>query len=206
MILIYIEWKESAKCKKSDFKEECDITNISMVFLEPLKDKVMAIKAIDYKNRYQITYLNDGFDVSGMSLNPMDRVMIPSPVRNEGLIQLVQTEKYSPQWITGDGRMFERNEYGSFKQINLTFERFQDTGEPKNRLHSEFEAVMVAEQEKARAIFDASKLISELPDSVAYTFPDSHERISDEMIQKMFEEEQKCLKYLKESDKQTRDY
>ncbi len=197
---------EKVKCKRTDYKKECDATKISMVFLEPLKDKVMAIKAIDYKNRYQITYLNDGFDVSGNSMNPQERVMIPSPVRNEGLIQLVQTEKYSPHWKAADGRTFEKNDFGSFKQVDMKFERFQDSGEPRDRLHSGFGDVVLSEQERAKAVFDASKLVSELPDSFAYVFPEPHERITDEILQIMYEEEQKCLKYLEEQDKQTRDY
>ena len=197
---------EKVKCRQSNYDKKCDLTKISLVFLEPLKDKVMAIKAIDYQNRYQITYLNDGFDVSGKSLNPMDRVMIPSPTRNEGLIQLIQTEKYSPLWKATDGRMFEKNDFDSFKEINMSFERFQDSGEPRNRLHSGFEQSVLSEQEKATAVFDASKLIADLPDSVAYVFPDPHERITAELAQKMYEEEQKCLKYLAGLDKQTRDY
>ena len=197
---------EKSQCNPSDAHEKCDVTAISMIFLEPLRDKVMAIKAIDYENRYQITYLNDGFDISGQSLNPLDTMMIPSPVRNEGLIQLTQTEKYSPHWIAGDGRTFEKNEYGSFKQINQSFERFQDKGEPRTRLHSEFGGMLASEQERAMDVFDAGLLIADLPESFAYVFPDPHDRMTEEIIEKMLEEERKCQQYLEDSDKQTRDY
>ena len=47
----------------------------------------MAIKAMDFNLRDQTTYLNDGFDISGDSLNPMNTMMIPSTVKYEGLIQ-----------------------------------------------------------------------------------------------------------------------
>jgi hypothetical protein len=174
-----------------------------MVFLEPLQDKVMAIKAIDNENRYQITYLNEGFDISGESLNSMATTMIPSPERNEGLIQLTQTEKYSPDWITEDGRIFERNDFGSFSQINHSFERFQDTGEPKTRLHSGFGGVIAYEQNRATALFDASELISELPDSFSHDIS-IDERMNAKMKQKMMQEEQECLKHLEESTKQAR--
>jgi hypothetical protein len=197
---------QKTKCLSSDSEENCNVTTVSMIFLEPLRDKVMAIKAIDYKNRYQITYLNDGFDILGESLNSMATTMIPSSVRNEGLIQLTQTEKYSPLWITEDGKIFERNDFGSFKQINITFERFQDTGEPKSRLHSGFGGVMAYEQKRATEIFDASELISELPDFTAYSSPKISERITGELKEKMLEEEKICLKYLDQIDKQTRDY
>ena len=197
---------QKTKCLSSNSEENCNVTTVSMIFLEPLRDKVMAIKAIDYKNRYQITYLNDGFDILGESLNSMATTMIPSSVRNEGLIQLTQTEKYSPLWIAEDGGIFERNNYGSFKQINITFERFQDTGEPKSRLHSGFGGVLAYEQKRATEVFDASELISELPDFTAYSYPKSTERVTGELKSKMLEEEEKCLKYLEQIDKQTRNY
>ncbi len=195
---------QKTKCLSSDSEENCDVTSVSMIFLEPLRDKVMAIKAIDYKNRYQITYLNEGFDVSGESLNPMNTMMIPSPERYEGLIPLTQTEKYSPHWTSEDGRIFERNDFGSFKQINQLFERFQDIGEPRTRTHSGFGGIIAYEQERATAVFDASELISELPDYVASPLPKISERIDEEMKEKMWEEEQRCQKFLDDSDKQAR--
>jgi len=194
---------QKTKCLSSDSEENCNLTSVSMIFLEPLRDQVMAIKAIDYKNRYQITYLNEGFDVSGESLNPMNTMMIPSPERYEGLIPLTQTEKYSHYWATEDGRIFERNDFGSFKQINQSFERFQDTGEPRTRVHSGFGGIIAYEQERATAVFDASELISELPDYFSYT-PKISERIDEEMKAKMLEQEKECLKYLDDSDKQAR--
>jgi len=78
---------------QTDMELNCNTTTLSVRFLEFVRDKIMAVKAIDYKNRYQITYLNEGIDVSGESLNPMLTEMIPSEVRNEGLIQVKQTAK-----------------------------------------------------------------------------------------------------------------
>ena len=114
---------EKTRCQSADIEKKCDSTIVSMVFLEPLKDDVMAVKAIDYKNRYQITYLNEGIEIAGESLNPMLTSKIPSSLRDEGLILVTQTEKYSDYWIAEDGRLFEMNQFGSFKQVNQTFER-----------------------------------------------------------------------------------
>jgi hypothetical protein len=160
-----------------------------MIFLEPLKDKVMAIKAIDYKNRYQITYLNEGLDISGNSLNPMLTKMIPSNVKNEGLVQVTQTAKYSTYWVAEDGRFFERNNSGSFKLINQEFERFQDSGTAYTRVHSGFGGVMAYELKRATGIFDASELISELPDSFETILLEPKERMTDELKTRMLEQE-----------------
>ena len=63
-----------------------------------------------------------GFDISGESLNPMLAKMIPSNVKNQGLLKVTQVAKYSPYWQGENGQMFEMNSFGSFKQINQSFE------------------------------------------------------------------------------------
>jgi hypothetical protein len=50
------------------------------------------------------------------------------------------------------------NSFGSFKHTNYEFERFQDTGDPKTRLHSGFASIIEFEKERAKQIFDASEL------------------------------------------------
>ncbi len=180
---------EKVKCIPTDAEARCDTTTVSMIFLEPLIDKVMAVKAVDYALRDQRTYLNDGFDISGDSLNPMNEKMIPSNVKNQGLLKVTQMEKYSPYWTSEDGRMFEMNSFGSFKEINQSFERFQDTGNAFTRVHSGFGGIIQYEQKRATLLFDSSNLISELPESFAYIYPETGHRMSDDLKQEMFLQE-----------------
>jgi hypothetical protein len=195
---------EKTKCTSSDIEEKCDTTNLSIVFLEPLKDKVMAIKAIDFKNRYQITYLNEGLDISGPSLNPMQTKMIPSDVKGEGLIQITQIEKYSPYWISEDGRLFEMNSFGSFNQINKSFERFHDSGDARTRLHSGFGGIIAYEQNRATEIFDSEELTKDLQKSFSYSFPEQEERINDSLVMKMLQQENTAKKILEQLNIQSR--
>jgi len=195
---------QKSKCQATDIEKNCDTTFMSAVFLEPLADNVMAIKAIDFERRDQTTYLNDGFDISGDSLNAMPTKMIPSPTKGEGLIKITQNEKYSDYWSTDDGRIFEMNSFGSCQLINQSFERFQDTGNAFTRQHSGFAGIIAYEQNRALDTFDASDIASELPDSFAYVFPEAHERITDEMIQEMIIQEHIAQKLLDEMDVQTR--
>jgi hypothetical protein len=164
----------------------------------------MAIKAIDYKNRYQITYLNEGLDISGNSLNPMSTKMIPSNVRNEGLVQITQTAKYSPYWVSENERLFEMNSFGSFKELEISFERFQDSGEPRSRMHSGFGGIMAYEQKRALDVFNSSYLISELPESFAYNFLEPGERTTDELKAKMLEQEKIAQKIIDKHQIQSR--
>ncbi len=194
---------QKSKCLDADTELRCDTTTMSAVFLEPLKDDVMAIKAMDFKLRDQTTYLNDGFDISGDSLNPMVTKLIASPTKGEGLIEVTQNQKYSDFWSTSDGRIFEMNSFGSFKQINPSFERFQDGGNAFTRVHSEFGKIVNYEQNRASDIFDASSLVSELPDSFSYEFTIT-ERITEEVIQEMIIQEHLAQNVLDEMSKQAR--
>ncbi len=195
---------QKIKCIDTDLEEKCDSTLMSAIFLEPLKDKVMAIKAMDFKFRDQTTYLNDGFDILGESLNPMTTSLIPSTIKYEGLILVTQTEKYSSYWLAEDGRLFEMNRFGSFKQIDKSFERFQDTGNPYTRVHSGFAGIIAYEQKRASGVFDSSELISELPESFAYIFLERDERIDEKMKQQMLIEEQIAKDLLDKKYIQTR--
>ena len=128
----------------------------------------------------------------------MKTMMIPSPTKGEGLIQVTQNEKYSDYWTCEDGRIFEMNSFGSLTQINYSFERFQDTGDANTRMHSGFDGIIAYEQDRALEVFDSSKYISELPDSFAYTFPESTERITEQMIQEMIIQEHIAIKKIQE--------
>ncbi|MDH3385428.1 MAG: hypothetical protein OEL77_05395 [Nitrosopumilus sp.] len=194
---------KTSKCLSSDTEENCNTTTMSAVFLEPLADSVMAIKAIDFALRDQTTYLNDGFDISGDSLNPMKTMMIPSTIKGEGLIQVTQNEKYSDYWSAQDGRIFEMNSFGSFKQINLAFERFSDSGNALTRLHSNFGKIVEYEANRAVGVFDASKLVSELPASFSHDIIIS-DRLSEEVIAEMIIQQHIAQKVLESMDQQSR--
>jgi len=128
--------------------------------------------------------------------------MIPSTIKGEGLIEVIQNEKYSDYWTSKDGRIFEMNSFGSFKQINPSFERFQDTGSAFTRQHSNFGKIIEYEQNRAVKIFDANVLQSELPDSFSHYITIS-ERITDEVIEEMVIQEtiaQKVLDVMSQQD------
>jgi len=66
--------------------------------------------------------------------------------------------------------------------------------------------VIAYEQEKAIAIFDSSYLISELPETFAYVFPETKDRMTSQLKQIMQEQEDIALEYLEGLDRQDREY
>lgn len=111
-----------SSCSVDDNRESCDMVTLKLKFLEPLHYDVMMIKGIDHDRKSTQTYLNEGFHVSGEQFTELPSVMIPSPLKYEGLIKVTQSEKYSPVWISSDGRQFEINSYGSAIWINQQFD------------------------------------------------------------------------------------
>jgi len=163
-------FNDKVKCQESDSAKRCYLTIISVKFLEPLKDDVMAIKAVDFNRRSQTTYLNEGFDISGTSLNPMITQDIAGTEKYEGLILITQTAKYSNIWISDDGRIFESNQFGSLSQINQTITPREDPGEAKTRLHSEFTSKVSSEAEQAQIM-----LVEMCPSCTKPSFAQLHE-------------------------------
>ncbi len=191
---LVVTYTESA-CTSEDTENLCDTTVLNMVFLEPLRHNVMALKAIDYKARTQITYLNEGFDISGESLNPMITMMIAGPEKYEGQIKVTQTAKYSNVWASEDGRTFEVNDYNTFKWINETHERTIDTGKINTRLHSEFYTVQNIETERANQIMTqicprcADESYDKINDIFAYEYPLVVLKSEDTELQKLLDSE-----------------
>jgi len=137
---------------------ECYQTSVSMVFNEPLKDKVYAIKAYDMSRRSMMPhYFNDGINIVGEMMNPLPTKTIPGTIKGEGLITITQIEKYSDLWIAEDGRIFEM--YGisdSFKHVNQSYERDIDSDMVKSRNHSAYSNWLLWQEKVATEIFDSS--------------------------------------------------
>jgi len=197
---------EKAYCQEADAEKLCDEIKFAFTLQEPLQYEKAYSQHIDFKRRAGQVWVNHGFEITGEQITPMLSNMIPSNVRDAGLLKVNQVAKYSPYWVSDDDRMFEMNSFGSFKEINQSFERFQDTGTAYHRMHSGFGGIIQYEQNRALETFDASNLVSELPASFAYIFPESGERINEEMRQAMLLQEQIAQKVLDEMNRQQRNY
>jgi len=195
--------KTMVNCTDQDQTEDCYEFTWGFEVQEQIPS-TWSTQNIDFKKRVDDLFHNHGFELLGDPINPMLTKMIPSTVKYEGLIEVTQIAKYSPYWVTDDHRMFEMNSFGSFKQINHSFERFQDTGTAYTRMHSGFGGIIAYEQDRALDIFDASNLVSELPESFAYIFPETGERITEEMREAMLLQEQIAQQVLDEMYKQDR--
>ncbi|MDH3278184.1 MAG: hypothetical protein OEM21_08815, partial [Nitrosopumilus sp.] len=87
--------------------------------------------------------------------------------------------------------------------INLAFERFSDSGNALTRLHSNFGKIVEYEANRAVGVFDASKLVSELPASFSHDIIIS-DRLSEEVIAEMIIQQHIAQKVLESMDQQSR--
>jgi hypothetical protein len=197
---------EKAYCKDGDAKKLCDEIKFAFTLQEPLQYEKAYSQHIDFKRRAGQVWVNHGFEITGEQITPMLSNMIPSNVRDQGLLKVTQVEKYSPYWVADNHRMFEMNSFGSFKEINQSFERFQDIGTAHTRMHSGFGGIIAHEQYRALDMFDATSLVSELPASFAYIFPETSQRITEEMRQAMLVQEEIAQRIVDEMDRQDRHY
>ncbi len=169
------------KCQPSDDVEKCDMVVYTMKFLEPIQNDVLGIQAVDQKRRTQTTFLNEGFDIIGKSLNPMNNAVIAGPEKYEGSILVTQESKYSDIWVSQDGREFEKNNGGSFTQVNKVYE----TPEISGRSGQVFQSLLQSEHDKANESLKSMfpRLYDEPFDKIdnifAYEFPDRVEKSED---------------------------
>ena len=134
---------------------ECLGVDIHHTFVDHLEFDIVGTNVWDRSRNGWQNYYNHGIDITGESLNPPETREIAGTEKGEGLIQVTRVEKYGDIWVADDGRTFDRNDAGSFRQINIEFERFQDTGEAKTRLHSGFAAKVDSESDRAESVMIA---------------------------------------------------
>jgi len=73
-------------------------------------------------------------------------------------------------------------------------------------MHSGFGGIIAYEQNRALDVFDSSNYISELPESFAYIYPETGQRITDKIMQEMLLQQEIAQAILDEMDKQNRHY
>jgi YVTN family beta-propeller protein len=158
----------------------CYQTDIYAIFNEPLQYDVFAIKAVDMSRRSMMpTYLNEGLDISGYSLNPLATKEIPDPYKYEGLITVTQLHPLSNLWGTENGRIFEMfGESNSFKLIyELPVREYYDQEEVRHRTHDFFNDWKLLQSNKAKfTVFNSDEIQSEFPNSFAYEYPEIDSR------------------------------
>lgn len=166
------------KCTDKDINSNCITITITPVFNESPKFDVMAIKAVDKKNRDTTTYLNEGVHVIGDSLNAPDEMFVASADRDhKGLVHITQIDRWNNIWTTDDGYIYQMNNAGTFVLISeAPIANSDDTGEPRTRTHSDFAALKDGEAQKAQGVFNAEKYVSTLGPSFTHEYPEEDSR------------------------------
>jgi len=119
----------------------------------PFFEKI-GIIAVDTERRFQITYLNEGFEIDGISLNAAmtDTITHHSKL---GSFQVIQLDRFENLWSDKDGIIYTHNDVKSWDRLTpVSFERYPD-GETSvmTRAHSEFGGLIEKQRLIAEQIF-----------------------------------------------------
>ena len=119
--------------------------HVSLAFAETSLDDIAAgeIQKQEYDEKYNAAAAKEK-----TLLNPALSKIIPSMTGSEGLVAVFQVEKYSPYWMSEDGRVFEMFSPDSFKQVSQPSDRPQYSSAPQTGQHTGFGVVMY-ESERA---------------------------------------------------------
>jgi len=163
---------------------DCLELSIDVMFNEELINKVIVIDVIDLPRNSNTKYLNDGIDTVGESMNKPLISSVPASSggvfypQERGAVELTLTSYKNSEWQDEYGYMWEED------FDNHTFRIISDVPQPQReadlmwsamtRMNSNFEIIKDYEEKRAiYYVFDASKLVSELPDSWTYELPKS---------------------------------
>jgi len=194
-----------APCITGD-TENCVEVILHYTYREAPIYNVMLVQPMDKSRHTESTYVNDGIAVQGDSLNPPKTEL--ASVGQSGIIQtMTQTDRKNNLWVDEYGYLWTQNQYDTWLQITRPeSQRHQDEiCNVMTRNNSNFVGLVEYEKEKATKLFDGTMLQKEIPDSFAYTFPDSiGNKLDDPEIQKrMIIEESKAQQTLEEINRQT---
>ncbi len=196
---------EMTECTKNSIEKNCNLVSIFVSFNEAPLEEVFALQGVDFTRRNHITYLNEGLLVQGESLNLSKTDLFASGDKGVGLVELTLIDKRNNIWVDDSGNKYNKNSFGTFfKTTTNHLERDDPLVKVLTRQNSNFSKIISYEQSRAIHVFNGTTIQSEIPDSFAYVFPKTNERISDEMKSQMIEQEKIAKQLLKESTLQAR--
>ena len=179
------------RCRNNDVNKNCHYVTVSATFNEAPLSYVFALKGIDFTKRSHLTYLNEGLEVTGDSLNPATTMLISANKKGAGLMLVTQIDKRYDMWISESGIEFERNSFGTFiKTTPVEVVRDDPMVKVMTRLNSNFEAMKINEMYRAIEVFDSSLLQKELPDFIPSAVGQKIDKRNDpEFLKKLVYEE-----------------
>jgi len=177
---------DMVRCRNVDINKNCHYVTVSATFNEAPLSYVFALKGIDFTKRSHLTYLNEGLEVTGDSLNSPPTMMISANKKGAGPMLVTQFDKRNDMWVNDSGIEFKRNSFGTF--IKTTVEQVVRDDPIVNvmtRYNSNFETMKQNEIHKAIEVFDSNLIQKELPDYFAIIYTERLNRFEDPEVQRM---------------------
>ena len=146
-------------CNDSDIIEKCYTVDINFVVLAPLKSDPIALAAIDTKNRYTTTYINEGLTFTGNSMLEPATAQLVVKKGNQydaETIDLIQQDRRHNLWEDQYGNLWTQNDHDTW--IQLTFPENTPTDSYVNvmtRMHSAFDSRIDVHTQNMESIRDS---------------------------------------------------
>ncbi len=129
---------------------------------------MVAISAIDTKNRINTTYINEGLEFTGDSLLTPETHELYYRAGNQHpleIITLIQEDRRFNVWTDQNGYLWHQNNHNTWIQDTRTepSPRMNDpSSNSMTRNRSNFDNAIALAKEKALIVFDSSQIINSL--------------------------------------------
>ena len=146
-------------CNDSDIIEKCYTVDINFIVQAPLKSDPIAITAIDTKNRYTTTYINEGLTFTGDSMLEPATVQLVTKKGNQyaaETIDLVQQDRRHNLWEDQHGNLWTQNDHDTWIQLTFTKDTPKDSYvNVMTRMHSAFDSRIDVHTQNMESIRDS---------------------------------------------------
>ena len=145
-------------CNNSNDIEKCYTIDINFVVLAPLKYDSIAITAIDTKNRYTTTYINEGLTFAGDSMLEPATAQLVVKRGNQyeaETIDLIQQDRRHNLWEDQYGNLWTQNDHDTWLQLTFPENTPKDSYvNVMTRIHTAFDSRVDVHTQNMESIRD----------------------------------------------------
>jgi len=192
---------------RDDSASKCLQVSLDFIPRDELIHNTVAINVVNMKRSSATNFINHGVEFHGESLNEplISQVSVSKGgalyPQTRGTVELTLVSYKDDSWQDVYGYMWEGDNYKSFNIVSTIPVPIKEPDlewSVMTRMNSNFDAMIIHEQERAVLIFDAGELISIPAESWTYDLPRTNEEIQKELDIRIAFEAERAEKELAE--------
>jgi len=171
----------------------CHLFTFSHSFNNNPLSPIIGITVVDALGNAAYTFINEGIDVYGDSLNPPATAAVVLQGKPPQIVEIIQIDRVNNLWEDPNENIWTQNSMGNWMQLTQTeYVRIIDDAVGSagyERIHPNFAMYKMGQEMIAQQIWDGSAIQSELADSKPMILVPFDDSLNDRMLAEVAEAE-----------------